>query len=202
MLIVLINGSPNKNGNTAAMLRVAEQELQGHCETTTLHAAEIVSSLKQPFCTACSVDCKGKCYQGTSMAAALEVMRRADGIIMGSPVYFCTVSAQLKAFWDKLRPLRKERALVNVVGGALAVGGARFGGQETTLRAMHDMMLCQGMTVIGDGFVAEDAGHQGACAQRPAPEDQDGLKRVRILAKRVLEVAGATVILRQKSGSA
>lgn len=194
----MLNGSPNKNGNTAAMLQVAESELRGRCEVVTLHAAEILSSLKQPFCAACAAECQGKCYRGTAMETAAQTLRRADGIIMGSPVYFCTVSAQLKAFWDKLRPLRRERALVNVVGGALAVGAARFGGQETTLRALHDMMLCQGMTVVGDGFTADDAGHQGACAQRPAAEDQDGLKRVRVLARRVLEVAGATAALRQK----
>ena len=100
-----------------------------------------------------------------------DLLRRADGILLGSPVYFGTVSAQLKSFWDKTRLLRREKYLINVVGGALAVGGSRFGGQETTLRALQDMMLCQGMIVVGDAHLEEDAGHQG---RGPAGRHREG----------------------------
>ncbi len=197
MFVIVINGSPDPEGSTNRMLRAALDVLEGAgVETVYLQLSEIMSGLKVPFCVACSNPCLGSCYAGTSLAWAFDLMRRADGIIMGSPVYFSTVSAQMKAFWDKTRLLRKEKVLLNVVGGALAVGGARFGGQETTLRAMHDMMLCQGMTVVGDGYWENDPGHQGPCAMRPSEEDMNGLNRVRILARRVLEVAGATMQLR------
>jgi len=82
------------------------------------------------------------------------------------------------------------------VGGALAVGSARFGGQETTLRAIHDIMLCHGMTVVGDGFHDADCGHHGGCAQSPSSEDARGLDRAAILARRVYEVADATRLIR------
>ncbi len=197
MLIVAINGSPNPKGNTAHMLRVALDEVAGAGgECHFMQVSELIGSAKVPYCVACSNPCKGHCFRGTALEEAFGLLRRCDGIIMGSPVYFCTVSAQLKSFWDKTRSLRKDKALLNVVGAALAVGAARFGGQETTLRAMQDMMLCQGMTVVGDGFIDDDAGHQGACAQRPSSEDQDGIKRTRVLARRVLEVARATMELR------
>ncbi|WP_347490629.1 flavodoxin family protein [Desulfoscipio sp. XC116] len=197
MLIIAINGSPNSEGNTSLMLRTALEEItamggEGHF----MQASDLLAKAKVPYCLACSNPCEGICFRGTALEAAYEMLRRCDGIIMGSPVYFCTVSAQLKAFWDKTRNLRKDKALLNVVGGALAVGAGRFGGQETALRAMQDMMLCQGMTVVGDGFIDDDSGHLGACTQRLAKDDQDGLKRTRILARRVLEVARATVGLR------
>jgi multimeric flavodoxin WrbA len=126
-----------------------------------------------------------------------DLLRRADGLILGSPVYFGTVAAPLKAFWDKTRRIRKELALLNVVGGAVAVGGSRFGGQETTLRAMHDMMLTQGMTLVGDGHFSGDAGHHGACAQQPAGDDHQVFERTRLLVQRVVEVARATADLRR-----
>ncbi len=197
MLIIVINGSPNPDGNTNLMLRAALEVMESAgAETVYMQLSSIMSAQKIPYCIACSTPCKGNCYAGTPLGGAFDLMRLADGIIMGSPVYFSTVSAQLKAFWDKTRKLRKEQALLNVVGGALTVGAARFGGQETTLRAMHDMMLCQGMTVVGDGYWENDAGHQGACAVQPSGDDANGIKRVRILARRVVEMAGATMPLR------
>ena len=200
MLILAINGSPRPDGNTARLLRSIRQIVEdAGAEFIFLQAWEIMKGQKVPYCLACSSPCEGKCFRGTQLEETFQIMRKADGIIVGSPVYFSTVSAPLKAFWDKTRSLRREKALLNVVGGAVTVGNARFGGQETTLRALHDMMLCQGMTVVGDGFPGDDAGHQGVCAQEPAGEDAQALQRVQLLAKRVIAVARATRSLRDRS---
>ena len=197
MFIVAINGSPNPTGNTAYMLRAALDEVaKGGGEGYFLQVSAVLNKLTTPFCVDCSHPCDGKCYRGTELEEAFNLLRRADGIILGSPVYFCTVSSQLKAFWDKTRVLRTEKALLNVVGGALSVGFGRFGGQETTVQAMQDMMMCQGMTVVGEGYIENDAGHQGACAQSQASDDQNGIERTRALARRVMEVAKATKELR------
>ncbi len=199
MLIVGLNGSPQKNGNTVHLLNAALKAAdEMGAETRLLHVGDALQGLAQPFCINCSPVCEGACTKGNNLGEAFGLLRKADGIIIGSPVYFGTVSAQLKAFWDKSRVLRKEKALVNVIGGAVAVGGARFGGQETTLKAIHDIMLVQGMTVAGDGYTGADAGHQGACAQRPASDDSNGLLRARILGRRVAEVAQATMDLRKR----
>lgn len=197
MFIVGINGSPNKKGNTAFMLKTALEAAEAAgARTAVIHVADSLAGTGQPFCVYCSMPCDARCYRGTPLAEALQILREADGILVGSPVYFGTVSAQLKSFWDKTRLLRSEKSLLNVVGGVLAVGASRFGGQETTVRAIQDMMFCQGMIVVGDGHLDDDAGHQGACAQRPSASDVVGLKRCRILARRIVEVAQATVGLR------
>lgn len=199
MLILAINGSPRPAGNTAQMLWATQEVVESAGATFIfLQVSEALKELKVPYCTVCSDPCQGKCYAGTRLEEMFNLLRRADGIIMGSPVYFSTVSSHLKSFWDRTRLLRREMALLNVVGGALAVGKARFGGQETALRAMHDMMLCQGMTVVGDGYL-DNAGHQGACAQDPVAEDAWGLQRARALARRVVEVAEATRELRART---
>ncbi|ACA59035.1 flavodoxin family protein [Candidatus Desulforudis audaxviator] len=203
MLIVAVNGSPRKDGNTAYLLKAALDEAGAMgAQTAYIQASEVIKEAKIPFCAHCSTPCKGVCYEGTALAEALDLLREADGVILGSPVYFATVSAQLKAFWDKTRRLRKDFALLNVVGGAVVTGGSRFGGQETTVRALHDMMMTQGMTIVGDGHLSGDAGHQGACAQQPARDDSEVDKRMRLLVRRVVEVARATAELRRAARTA
>lgn len=203
MLIVAVNGSPRKDGNTAYLLKAALDEAASlGVRTAYIQASEIIKEAKIPFCAHCSTPCKGVCYEGTALAQTLDLLREADGVILGSPVYFATVSGQLKAFWDKTRRLRKDFALLDVVGGAVVTGGSRFGGQETTVRALHDMMMTQGMTIVGDGHLSGDPGHQGACAQKPAQDDPQVDKRVRLLVRRVVDVARATAELRRAARTA
>ncbi|MBM7855774.1 multimeric flavodoxin WrbA [Desulfohalotomaculum tongense] len=200
MLIIAINGSPNAEGNTAFLLREALNEIKSEgVETKFFQISEAVAQARHPFCTCCTTPCSGACYKGTLLEQMYNDLRRADGIILGSPVYFGTVSGQMKAFWDKTRALRKDKALVDVVGGAVTTGGSRYGGQESAARALHEIMLTHGMTVVGDGFYHDDAGHQAACSQRPSAEDLEAIKRTRILAKRVLEMAEVTAEMRKRN---
>lgn len=199
MLILALNGSPNTDGNTAYMLKQAlEAAKEMGAETKLVHVAEAVQTAHTLFCDACTSPCAKVCYEGTQLEELFALMQSADGIIMGSPVYFGTVASPLKLLWDKSRALRKEKSLVNVVGAAISVGSSRFGGQESTIRALQDMMLVQGMTVVGDGTYADDAGHIGASAQKPAANDPQATQRCRILGRRVAEVAAATAPLRER----
>ena len=199
LLIIAINGSPNCDGNTSFLLQQALEECGTRgADTEFLFCREILKDQKNPFCVACSSPCTGKCYKNKELANAYGLISRADGLILGSPVYFGTVSAQLKAFFDKSRALRTEKKLLNVVGGAITSGASRFGGQETTIRAMHDIMLVHGMIIVGDGYHEDDCGHMGAAAQRPAQEDENAIQRSRIMGKRIFELARATSALRKR----
>ncbi len=190
MLIVGVNGSPNKDGNTAYLINVALEEAKRRgAEIQVVHVVDALKNQKKPYCEACSSPCNKSCLKDTLLESAHELLKKADGIILGSPVYYGTVSAQLKAFWDKTRWIRTEKALVGKPGGAITVGASRFGGQETTIRTLHDMMLIQGMSVVGDGTFEDDAGHQGVCGQKPANEDIEAIKRTKILGKRIFEEA-------------
>lgn len=197
MLILALNGSPRPDGGTAQLLSAALDEAASMgASTVLLQAVEGLRGLEIPYCIHCSSPCRGVCYQGTKLEEMLELLGRSDGLIIGSPVYFGTVSAPLKAFWDKTRRLRKEKALINVVGGGVVSGGSRFGGQELTLQVLAAMMLSHGMTVVGDGHSDGDSGHLGACIQYQ--HNGEGLVRARFLAKRVVEVARATQVLRKR----
>ncbi len=201
MLIVGLNGSPNKNGNTKALLeKILIKAKSLGAETIILDVPELLKSAKQPFCIACTNPCSGQCFQGTALAEAYEQLKKADGILLGSPVYFGSVSGQLKAFFDKTRKLRGEKGLYNTVAAGVTVGNSKYGGQETTIKALHDIMLVQGMIIVGDGYHEDDCGHHGVCAQKPGGEDEFALRRAEILAKRMVEVCGATASLRKTDG--
>jgi multimeric flavodoxin WrbA len=198
MLFAAINGSPQRDGNTMALLqagvKVAEELGQ---ETKIIQVADALEEVRHPFCNQCVPVCDCRCSEGNSLGRAYDLLRQADGILIGTPVYFGTVSGQLKAFWDKARGLRGSKALLNTVGGVVTVARARFGGQEMALQAVINMMLVQGMTIVGDGHRDFDCGHFGSCAQKPAAEDEFGLERARITMLRIIEVAEATQLLRR-----
>lgn len=191
--IVGINGSPDPKGNCSILLNEALRVCEdAGCSVEIIVCSHALKGQNTPFCINCQRPCQAKCALGKPLEEALKSLRRADGLIIGSPVYFGNVSGQLKAFWDKTRSLRTSKSLLNVVGGALVVGGSQYGGQEYTAQSIHHMMMVQGMIIVGDGHHEDDCGHFGALGRRPATEDVSAQERAMILARRVVEVARAT----------
>lgn len=198
MYIIGLNGSPHKRGNTALLLETAlKVAAESGARTEMIFVQEVMEKQDRPFCIGCENPCPGRCYEGTEYGEVLEKLSAADGLLVGSPVYFGSVSGQLKSFWDKTRRLRRANKLFNTVGAVLTVGAASYGGQETTLRAVHDMMFVQGMIVVG-GSHEESPGHHGVCARQPAEKDAYALKRAALIGKRVAQVCQATASLRKQ----
>ncbi|NQU23136.1 MAG: flavodoxin family protein [Candidatus Nealsonbacteria bacterium] len=113
------------------------------------------------------------------------------GIIVGTPVYFGNMTSLCKAFLDRCMAFRKnDFALRDKVAGVLAVGGARNGGQELTIRSVQTALMCQEMILVGDGA---PTGHFGATvwsgAEGGVTEDEFGMATTRNLGRRVAEVA-------------
>jgi NAD(P)H dehydrogenase (quinone) len=103
----------------------------------------------------------------------------ADGVIAGSPVYFGTMAAELKAVFDKFVGVRKK--MEGKIGAAFATSGDPSGGKETTLMSIIQAFLIYGMIVAGDPLDA--TGHYGvSCVGSP---DRDALMNAALLGKRV-----------------
>lgn len=189
MYILAINGSPHRDGNTAFLLRaVLDAAREEGVEGRLVQVMDAVKGQKMPFCLACSAPCREACHAADAgLKEAADALEGAAAVVLGSPVYFGTVTAQLKAFWDKTRAIRTRKALVAKPAAGVSVGAARFGGQETTLKALHDMLLVHGMSVVGEGTADADAGHQGVCSQLPAEEDAFAVERARILGRRLAQ---------------
>lgn len=113
------------------------------------------------------------------------------GVIIGSPVYFGNMSALCKAFLDRCGMFRKQgMALSNKVGGVLAVGGVRNGGQQLTIQCVQTALMCQEMLIVGD---AKPTAHFGATlwndGQDDITRDEFGVGTAKNLGRRVAEVA-------------
>lgn len=171
MMVFGISGSPRKAGNTEFLLNEA---LAVASERGFKTERVLLSEARIDFCTDCGDCSKGRaCPKEDDQSTIIDALERADGIIVASPVYFGCITAQLKAVLDRSIPLRRQGfRLKNKVGCAISVGGARNGGQEKAIEAIHAWMHIQGMIIVGD-----DA-HFGGIAVRPAAEDRIGRKTV------------------------
>ncbi|ACV25156.1 flavodoxin family protein [Methanocaldococcus fervens] len=187
MKVIGISGSPRPEGNTTLLVRealnaVAEEGIE----------TEFISLADKELnpCIGCNVCVEtGSCQIVDDVDEILEKMKEADGIIIGSPVYFGGVTAQLKMLMDRSRVLRRGFQLKNKVGGAIAVGAARNGGQETTIQQIHNFFLIHSMIVVGD---SDPSAHYGGTGVGGAPgdckNDKIGLETSRNLGKKIAEV--------------
>jgi NAD(P)H dehydrogenase (quinone) len=113
----------------------------------------------------------------------------ADGVIVGSPVYFGSMSGEVKTFFDnwslKFR-LFQDRKMRNKIGGAFATGAAFSNGKEVTILTIFAAMFLNQMIVVSGG------GGFGATATTGPDSpgvDEKELSEARDLGKRVAEVA-------------
>ncbi len=205
MKIVGISGSPRTKGNTDILVQEA---LKAASETGAKTEFIALAGKKIKPCTGCGT-CRTESSKGTcsikddDIPHIYETMKEADGIIIGSPVYFLSVTAQLKALFDRSIILRyakgtpqdrpgvpggPEFLLKNKVGGAIAVGGGRDGGQLFTINSMLQWMLLQNMIVVGNNYGI--GGSAKAGTKGDVRNDDIGIAMARHVGLRVAEVAG------------
>ncbi|MCK5016867.1 MAG: flavodoxin family protein, partial [Candidatus Peribacteraceae bacterium] len=172
--------------NTYYLVSVALRECEKRgIKTELLH----IGKMHIAPCNSCDGCSGGKdCVIEDDLQEVAGKIEKSDGLILGSPVYFGGVSAQMKAFMDRTRPLRKRKSMADKVGGAIAVGGSRQGGQEFTINQIHNFFLIHGMIVVGD----EDTMHFGGMAVgsvgKDAENDTDGKETSINLGKHVARV--------------
>lgn len=105
MLAIAMNGSPRKKWNTATLLEKAlEGAASQGAETELVHLYD----LNYKGCISCFA-CKlkngksyGRCAVNDDLTSILEKVKEADAIILGSPVYFGTITGELKSFLERL----------------------------------------------------------------------------------------------------
>jgi multimeric flavodoxin WrbA len=114
------------------------------------------------------------------------------GILVGTPVYFSSMSSPCKDFLERLMVFYKQdHALSNVVAGVLAVGGTRHGGQEVAITSVQASLFCQHMIVVGAGGKTS---RFGACIWAGAEggvEEATNRAAAEDLGRKVAEVAMA-----------
>lgn len=102
--IIIIDGGPRKNMNTAAMLaKVAEGATQAGAEAKVVRLYELAYK-GCISCLACKI--KGRasnvCKFKDALTPVLEEIAQADGLVLGSPIYFGDVTGQMRTFLERL----------------------------------------------------------------------------------------------------
>ncbi|MDI6736587.1 MAG: NAD(P)H-dependent oxidoreductase [bacterium] len=137
-------------------------------------AEAVISGVKEVVGVECELKGVSEVSNGDLVAA--------DGIIIGSPVYFGSMSAEVKEMFDKSVAIR--RRLEGKIGAAFATSGHHTGGKETTIFSILQAMLIHGMLIVGDPISA--GGHYGVAAV--GSPDTDGINSGKALGKRVAEI--------------
>jgi len=99
MKVLLINGSPHENGCTYTALKEVSKTLEQEDIETEIHW---IANKPAYGCTACGGCQKlGKCVYDDQSNIIAQKMKEADGIIIGSPVYYAGINGALSAILDK-----------------------------------------------------------------------------------------------------
>lgn len=186
--IVAINGSPRKGMTTSAGLSLCLEAARNgfpEFETELIELADYAIPAQlaagQPLRPG-EVDDFPKLAEKLSDPAVV-------GIIVGSPVYFGTMSALCKAFLDRCMVFRKGFVWHNRVAGALAVGSARNGGQELTVESIKVALSGQDVLLVGTGQPTVRVGATLWNQGDSIADDAFGCETAKDLGRRVAEVA-------------
>ena len=174
MKVLLINGSPRANGNTALALREMEAVFEAcGIETETIH----VGNQAIRGCVACgSCGRLGKCVFDDLVNEAAGKFEKADGLVIGSPVYYAGANATLMAFLQRLFYSSRFDKTMKV--GA-SVCAARRGGLSATYDEMNKFFGISGMPIASGQYW--NSIHGGAPGQ--AAQDEEGCQSMRTLAR-------------------
>lgn len=182
MNVVLISGSPKPNGNTAQLMQECAKVIEERGVQT-----EIVSfaGMKIESCIACGKCSKtGECGLDDGLNDVIRKIRAAEGLIVGTPVYFGTARGDVMSALQRIGYVSRntDKFLTGKVGGPIAV--ARRGGQTLTLQEMLMFFLINDMVVPGSSYWNMVFGRLPG----EALTDEEGMATVRHFAGNVAEL--------------
>ncbi len=147
---LLISGSPKPDGNTAQVMHECAKVIQEQGVE-----AEVISfaGMSIESCTACGKCSEtGKCDIHDGLNEIIDKVRGAQGLIVGSPVYFGTARGDVMAALQRIGyiSMHSDKFLSGKVGGPVAI--ARRGGHTLTLQEMLMFFLINDMIVPGSTY--------------------------------------------------
>ena len=174
MKVLMINGSPRRNGNTAIALREMEPIFAAHgIETETIQ----VGNQDIRGCISCYSCMKnGKCVFDDLVNQVAPKFEACDGLVVAGPVYYGSANGTLVSFLDRLfysTPFDKTMK----VGAAVVV--ARRGGTTATFDELNKYFTISGMPVASSQYWNSVHGRE----MGEAAQDGEGLQTMRTLAR-------------------
>ena len=180
MKIIAISGSPRPRGNTWHLLQevIKVLEQQGiDTEYVSLHDKDIRPCLA---CMKCAKE-KNRCSQEDDFNALYEVLAQADGLIVGSPVYFGSATPNLMALLDRAGFVARmgDNVFDRKVGSPITV--ARRAGVNFTYAQLLYFFMIMGMVVPGSTYWPIAFGLNPG----EVTKDEEGMKTVATLAEKI-----------------
>jgi multimeric flavodoxin WrbA len=180
MKVIAINGSPRRSGNTAYALRTVGSVLAS--ENIDFEVVNIGSSPVRGClaCGSCQINRNGQCAITTdTVNDTLKLMRDADGIILGSPVYYSGIAGTMKCFLDRAFYVASANGgWFRHKVGASVVAVRRSGG-SSTLDALNHYLTLSEMLVPTSNYWNIIHGR----APEEAALDAEGEQTMRVLAQ-------------------
>lgn len=191
MKILLINGSPKKEGNTFIALSEVQKTLEAEgMETEMIH----VGHKDIHGCIACQKCSElGKCVFNDIVNEVAGKFKEADGIVVGSPVYYASPNGTLLSFLDRLfysTPFDKSMK----VGAAVAV--ARRSGTTATFDVLNKYFSISNMPIAPSQYWNNVHGRMPG----EALQDAEGLQTMRQLARNMAFLVKSIQLGKEKFG--
>jgi len=179
MKVVGFNGSPRKDGNTSVLIRRVFTEMENEGIETKfvqlsherIHGCESCYQCVEKKNKRCAVD-------DDEANECIEKTIRAEGVVLGSPVYFMDVTPEMKALIDRVGFVsRSNGAMLRNKVGCL-VSAARRTGAVHTLDSMNHFFLSMEMIIVGRAIgIGMDRGD--------VEKDKEGMRMAEVLGKRM-----------------
>ena len=191
MKILILNGSPHRDGSVFTALNEVIKTLESEgIETELIH----VGALAIRGCVACRKCVElGRCVFDDAVNEIAKKFENADGLIVGSPVYYAAPNSTLVALLDRLfysTPFSKTMKV-----GA-AVVSARRGGCTSTFDALNKYFAISGMPIVTSQYWNMIHGN---CAA-DASQDAEGLQTMRTLGKNMAFILKSIALGKEKYG--
>ena len=191
MKVLIINGSPRPNGNTAIALSEMEKVFAAEgIETETVQ----IGNKDIRGCVACGF-CKknGRCVFDDVVNELAPKFEEADGLVVASPVYYASANATLIACLDRLFFSTGFDKTMKV-GASVAV--ARRGGCSATFDELNKYFTISGMPVASSQYWNSVHGREPG----EAKEDAEGLQTMRALARNMTFLIKSIALGKEKFG--
>ncbi len=180
--VILLNGSPRINGNTAQVLDACAKVITEHgVDTEIINLA----GKKIESCIACGKCAQlKKCALNDEVNSIIEKLRQAKGFITAAPVYFGTARGDIMSAMQRIGmvSMASDHFLSWKVGGPIAV--ARRGGHTATLQEMLMFYFINDMIVAGSTYWNMIFGRNPG----EAMEDAEGIKTINRFGENVAEL--------------
>ncbi|NYT04881.1 MAG: flavodoxin family protein [Methanomicrobiales archaeon] len=146
MKIIAMNASPRGSGSMTRKL--VEAVLAGAREKGAEVEFVDLCELDIGYCTACGTCyATGDCPLSDDADALIDRMRDADAIVLGSPNYINSVTAQLKTLFDRMGDCVHCQVLSGKYGAAVCTAGGSRADEVVTY--MNETLFLMGATIVG-----------------------------------------------------